>query len=253
MTQQLGLWDFTRARDHRSMGIVVRPSARARHLILQVVPPSTVEVVVPIGTRPREVEAFVAANRAWISRAKAELQARSRGAALPKSIELRAVGLSVQVTYRSAKADRVGLTRAGDELVVRSSREDFHTVAPLLGRWLVAKAKLHLKPWIHAEAKRLSLLPRGVQIRLQRTRWGSCSSRGNVSLNASLLLVRPEAVRYLFVHELCHLRWLSHSRRYWTLVESIEPNYRSLDRELNEAWAELPAWVQGAMRPELRA
>ena len=249
MSQQLGLWDFARTRDHWSMGVVVRASRRARHLILQVVPPSTVEVVVPIGTRPREVEAFVAENRAWISQAKDELAARRGAGALPERIELKAIGRCVRVAYRSAQPGRANLRRSRDELVVECAQEDFHTAARLLGRWLVGQAKRHLKPWIHAEAAGLRLLPKGVQIRLQRTRWGSCSSRGNVSLNASLLLVRPEAVRYLFVHELCHLRWLSHSRRYWALVEAIEPNYRALDRELNEAWLALPAWVQSAMRP----
>jgi predicted metal-dependent hydrolase len=85
-------------------------------------------------------------------------------------------------------------------------------------------------------------------MRLQRTRWGSCSAQRTVSLNAALLLLEPELVRYLMVHELCHLRWLDHSRRYWRLVERFEPDFRALDRRLTEAWRELPAWLFAGRR-----
>jgi predicted metal-dependent hydrolase len=83
-----------------------------------------------------------------------------------------------------------------------------------------------------------------VQIRLQRTRWGSCSSSGSISLNASLLFVAPALVRYLFVHELCHLFSMNHSRRFWNAVERFEPDYRALDRKLTAAWALIPLWAQ---------
>ena len=61
---------------------------------------------------------------------------------------------------------------------------------------------------------------------LQRTRWGSCSNSGTVSLNAALLFVEPPLVRYLFVHELCHLIALNHSRRFWAAVARYEPGLR---------------------------
>jgi predicted metal-dependent hydrolase len=56
-------------------------------------------------------------------------------------------------------------------------------------------------------------------------------------------------VRYLLVHELCHLRWLNHSRRYWALVREAEPDYLALDAELADAWMLLPWWVIQAARP----
>ena len=59
-----------------------------------------------------------------------------------------------------------------------------------------------------------------VVIRCQRTRWGSCSTRGTVSLNCSLVFLRPEVVRYLFMHELAHTRHMNHSPGFWRLVES---------------------------------
>lgn len=65
-----------------------------------------------------------------------------------------------------------------------------------------------------------------VTVRCQRTRWGSCSAKGNVNLNC-LLMLCPESVRdYVVVHELCHRREMNHSPRFWAEVERVLPDYR---------------------------
>jgi predicted metal-dependent hydrolase len=137
-----------------------------------------------------------------------------------------------------------------DELAITTPDAEFGATSSLLRRWLLEQAGVALKPWLRREAARLDLKPKRIAVRLQRTRWGSCSSQGNISLNASLLLLRPAVVRYLLVHELCHLRSLDHSRRYWSYVRQAEPDYAALDRELADAWTTLPWWVIEAARPQ---
>jgi len=66
-----------------------------------------------------------------------------------------------------------------------------------------------------------------------------------VSLNCSLVFLRPEVVRYLFVHELAHLKHMNHSPAFWRLVQTLEPDYRRLDRELLAGWRTVPLWVFG--------
>ena len=85
-----------------------------------------------------------------------------------------------------------------------------------------------------------------MQVRLQRTRWGSCSNSGTISLNAALLFVEPPLVRYLFIHELCHLIALNHSRKFWAAVARYEPDFAALDRRLTAAWTEIPLWAHPA-------
>jgi predicted metal-dependent hydrolase len=73
-----------------------------------------------------------------------------------------------------------------------------------------------------------------VSIRAQRTRWGSCSSLGNLNFNC-LLMLAPEEVRdYVIIHELCHRKEMNHSPRFWTEVESILPGFRMQKKWLKE-------------------
>ena len=85
--------------------------------------------------------------------------------------------------------------------------------------------------------------PGALQIRCQRTRWGSCSRHGTISLNACLLFQAPQVLRYLMVHELSHLRHMNHSARFWDEVARHEPDWRALDRELLQGWRLVPAWM----------
>ncbi|HEU4618234.1 MAG TPA: SprT family zinc-dependent metalloprotease [Gammaproteobacteria bacterium] len=225
--------------------LVVRESRRARRLFLQLVPPHTLELVVPVGTRPKMVEAFVREHADWISRARTQVETRYAGdrALLPASITLPAVGKRVSVHYRRAVGGRARSRVTGAGLELHTLRKDHLDGRPLLRRWLLDEARTHLKPWLLREADRVGRSPRKVQVRLQRTRWGSCSSSGNISLNASALFLSAPVVRYLMIHELCHLYSLNHSRRFWKLVEEFEPSWRALDRQLANAWTEIPLWV----------
>ena len=94
------------------------------------------------------------------------------------------------------------------------------------------------------EAARLGLTYRAIAIRDQRTRWGSCSSRGTLSFNWRLVLAPRRILEYVVVHELCHLREQNHSRRFWRLVEEAWPAF-----EEDERWLREHGWELLAYRP----
>ncbi|KKP32184.1 MAG: hypothetical protein UR22_C0015G0019 [Parcubacteria group bacterium GW2011_GWC2_32_10] len=71
-----------------------------------------------------------------------------------------------------------------------------------------------------------------IVIKNQSSRWGSCSSRGNINFNYKIIYLRPALADYLMVHELCHLGELNHSKRFWDLVKKTIPNFVEVNKEL---------------------
>lgn len=224
----------------------VRKSARAKRLTIKVFPRGRVEVVVPRRTRAADVRAFVSENATWIRDARIAFAADHppEDFALPKVIRLTALRRSVRVAYeprrelksvRSRESTR-GLTLAGpvdnEELCVAALR-----------RWLCGIAKDEFEAPLRLLASKMRTPYGKLQVRAQRTCWGSHSSTGTVSLNFCLLFLRPSLVRYLMIHELAHGRHMDHSKRFWKLVGEFEPDYRRLDRALTDSWREVPAWL----------
>ena len=247
MPVQLGLLGDDRPRvvDADEPAVVIRSSRRARRLILKVVPPFQIELVVPSGTRPADIQSFLSSSREWIQQARAELEARypQERRKLPMCIELEAIDARWLVDVVTEDRTNAVLSGCGERLALRVPSRDQAAGFETLRKWLLGQGRRHLRPWLNAEAQRIGVRPNRVQIRTQRTRWGSCSEHGNISLNAALLLLSKPLVRYLLVHELCHLRHLDHSRRYWRLVEQYDPDYRRHDAALAKAWADIPVWA----------
>jgi len=162
---------------------------------------------------------------------------------LPELVDLAAVAQRWAVRYVHDASARPICRVADAALLVRTRDAERRDAPELLRRWLIEQARFHLRPWLLREAAIVGVAPTGVRVRLQRTRWGSCSSAGGISLNAGLLFLAPELVRYLLIHELSHTLQMNHSRRFWQTVSRHCPDYRRLDRELLDGWRRVPSWV----------
>ena len=73
-----------------------------------------------------------------------------------------------------------------------------------------------------------------ITIRNQRTRWGSCSAKGNLNFNCLLMKAPPEVLDYVVVHELCHRKYMNHSKQFWAEVAKVMPDYKKCERWLKE-------------------
>ena len=87
-----------------------------------------------------------------------------------------------------------------------------------------------------------------ITIRNQKTKWGSCSSQGNLSFNCLLMLCPPEVMDYVVIHELCHRKEMNHSPRFWAEVEKLDPNYKAHRQWLKDEGGKLIARMEGGVR-----
>jgi predicted metal-dependent hydrolase len=76
------------------------------------------------------------------------------------------------------------------------------------------------------------LSPNRITIRNTKSRWGSCSKKGNLNFNYRIVFLPPALADYLVVHELCHLGEFNHSPKFWNLVAKAVPDYKKLQKEL---------------------
>jgi predicted metal-dependent hydrolase len=127
----------------------------------------------------------------------------------------------------------------GDSLVVGGGSRA--QVLAAIDRWYRREARSRIEPLVESEGARLGLRAKKVSVRAQRTRWGSCSTSGTLSFNWRLVLGRPEALRYVVVHELVHIRHHNHSRRFWADLAAAFPGYE-----------EEAAWLRAHERDLLR-
>jgi predicted metal-dependent hydrolase len=226
----------------------IRASARARRLSIRVYPDARVEVVVPPRVRPREVELFIAAHREWID-SKRAVALRNRPEPQPfppATIDLRASS-ETWALHLAGGEGRLRLVEGADnagELVLQArGAASTDKLRASLRTWLLRAAYKRLAPRVATLAAATGVHYAQVSIRRQRSRWGSCSARGTISLNCCLLFQRPEVVDYLIVHELMHVKHMNHSARFWQAVERHCADWRELDRELVQGWRHVPRWV----------
>lgn len=203
-------------------------SARARRYILRVMSPEEVRCTVPRRGNMAEAMRFVEANVAWIS-----TQIRKRRAAPPPPPRSWAAGHAFLfrgelVRVEFSEAD--GVVRFGGQVVPHrgAAAEDFR---PLVERRMRAIAAREFPGRVRELAAVHGLRVVHVSVRAQRSRWGSCSRSGTISLNWRLVQA-PDFVRdYVIVHELMHIRQMNHSDRFWAEVARAFPQWREA-----EAW-----------------
>jgi predicted metal-dependent hydrolase len=207
-------------------------------------------VVVPQGFAKAKVPQLVESRRDWILKVQGRFDRHRTeenanvGDSLPEMIELAGIGESWRVEYRQDPQNRGILVRErdGNLLELSGPVEDRPWCIASIDGWLKWRASKRMTPQLLQLASEHGFVIKGVTVRKQRSRWGSCSTRGNVNLNLKLLFLPPPLVRYIMIHELCHTLHMNHSSRYWETVARYDPDYRAHDREMRHAWKHVPAW-----------
>lgn len=228
----------------------VRVSQRAKNVSIHVSHQGEVEVVIPQGFDPQRVPEIVKKRQDWIAKTtrRLEMERLTTPApleALPERIWLQAIAEEWTVTYQPLKSSSLVASSLGNyHLSLQGPTQNLEACQRVLQRWLGRKAQIHLVPWLRQISREVKLPCGSISVRHQKTLWASCSSKQSISLNAKLMFLPPPLVRYVFIHELCHTIHLNHSVQFWDLVETKEPSYERLDRELQKGWRYIPTWAE---------
>ncbi len=230
----------------------IRESARARHIRIRITPESGVTVVIPKGTSHRRIPAIVDRQRDWIDKHLARFEAsraileqrKAEADTLPGTIHLAALNATYPIICRPSKA-QLRLRQQDGELVIAGDTSDAGKVRASLRRWLIGVAKEYFNRELLQLSKESGLHYRKLTVRCQKHRWGSCSPKKDISLNAKLLFLSPELARHVMLHELAHIKHMNHSPAFYRLIERLDPDWKQHSKALRHDTARhIPIWAE---------
>ena len=215
----------------REVPLLFVHNPRARRYVLRVRPDGSARLTVPRRGSIVGARQFAERHKAWLQRQLhyfSERPARSTEWTVGTEILFRGIPVKIQ-------ADAIGLPGS-----IRFATESLRVadpsanLRPPVERHLraLATAELPARTLEFASHHRLSV--RRVTVRNQKSRWGSCSPRGAISLNWRLIQTPPFVCDYIILHELMHLRQMNHSERFWREVQSVCPGYGAAKRWLTD-------------------
>ena len=228
----------------RSWDYRIQYSRRARRMRMTLSADGNVTVTLPDGMSRADAADFVRSNLAWIERTRFKLSLRQRRKKIsppsfPLEFHFPLSGEHFTLHYEWSDTCWIGVREEGSVLLIVGRVLDPDRVHEALKLYLIRKAERVLEPLIRTLASENGFRAGKITIRFQRGRWGSCSRAKDISLNAQMLFLSPEAVRYVLIHELCHTREMNHSARFWREVERYCPDYRQIRSGLKQSQPEL--------------
>lgn len=203
---------------------------KSRSLKIKIGSDGKVLVITPKFTPKFVADLFVKNNRAWIETALAKIKTKTNLGI--KDNEVLIFGkkyLKDIKVIESSKSLDLGIKVKDDKLIINLL--DHKNSQKYLQRFLKDTATKYILPRSHVIAKKMNISFGRITLREQKSRWGSCSSSGNLNFNWRLVHHPPKVIDYVIIHELSHRKHMDHSRDFWSLVEKFDPEYKK-----NRGW-----------------
>lgn len=202
--------------------------ARSRSLKLKVEANGEVVVVTPPRVPASKIQAFVEAHLGWIVRIQATLQSRHTLSHDDQTVSLFGKKYTKQIV--NDPDHRIGVRVEGENLIINiiSEREKSppaSEIAKQIDRFIKNTAEKYLIPRTHQLAETMGIKFKRISLRQQKSRWGSCSSEGNLNFNWRLVHYPTPVIDYVIIHELAHRREMNHSSAFWHIVKEYDPAF----------------------------
>lgn len=211
----------------KSVPLLLILNPRSKRYILRLKPDGTARVTIPRRGSLRAGREFAERNINWLE------QQLQRLATRPVRNTARRVGSDI--LFRGETVKIVAVVQSGSvafaDQTIRVS-EPCNDVRPKIERHMRSLAAVEFPPRVHLFAQQHGLSVKRVTVRNQKSRWGSCSRRGTISLNWRLIQAPAFVSDYIILHELMHIRQMNHSPKFWREVEKVCPNFRDAEEWL---------------------
>lgn len=219
----------------RRIPYTLRRSARARNVWLRFGIGTGLEVVAPERMSLRNLDSIIEKKQPWLEKqlgrigiSETVLQSRKpkHGARLPY------MGTEYTLRVEVDAGRHVSVSVDGSEIVAVVPDRSAEALREVIRGWYKSMARKVIPERVShlADGRKVGT----VSIRDQKTRWGSCSPKGNLSFNWRLVMAPPRIIDYLIVHELCHMEHPDHSGRFWSKVAKHCPEYKEREAWLKE-------------------
>lgn len=218
----------------RSIGYRLKQSQRTRGIRLEIRSETGLTVVVPRKYTRQQVHDMLRQKAGWI------LKHLSTGKAVQMPLftqeaghgdRLFFMGRPIEIAVNTGESATSSAVLHGNKLLVSTGARN-RAVPKILEKWYRQQAAMVFKQKADSFKEIMGLRYNTIFIRGQKTRWGSCSPAGNLTLNWKLLMTPEDIIDYVVIHELTHLKHMNHSKKFWALVGHYCPNWKKHRRWL---------------------
>lgn len=201
-----------------------KKSKQAKYLRLKIYGNGEIYLIVPLSYTYRQAEVFLGGQIKWIEKKISKL-AFNRD-------KFRYLGYKTKLSIITDKKDKSFVVSYNADSVILPVVDGL-TTEQLFENWIFEEAKKYIPSRVKELAKHYGFNFDKVKVKKIKSRWGSCSSKKNLNFNYKLMHFNTKIIDYVIIHELCHLKEMNHSKKFWKLVEQIVPEYKDNKRELS--------------------
>jgi len=229
--------------DGQAISYIIKHSHKAKYVRLEVRPQTGLTVVIPKSCRLTQLPNLLRAKRQWIlgklaKYGQVKLLSAEKEVKSGDTIPYLGRDLEVIEQQDHRKADSIKLEQKRLVVILKSANSRLNLV---LEWWYRRQAEKLIREKADELRARLGVTYGRLSIRGAKTRWGSCSQKGNLSFNWKLMMAPEPVIGYVIIHELAHLKEMNHTKRFWKLVAEHCPRWRKHKRWLKDHEAELAA------------
>ena len=216
--------------------ILKRSRKRRKTISLNISHNNEIVVHAPYFTPAREINSFVLEKQNWIDKTikkQAGWELLNKEKEFVTGEKFYYMGESFELETSFEPKEKPGLIFKNGRVYLNAP-DDKESKNKLFISWYKQKALEHISGRVNFYCAMLNVRARGVRISFARQRWGSCSPDNKLAFSFRLMMMPPDIIDYVIVHELMHIREKSHSTRFWKLVEEAMPQYKIFRRRLRE-------------------